>query len=161
MKTDTSNNIISYLAKHEQARPKELSEHLGIGAVALHRQLKKLMGNRAIIRIGNSPRVYYSLAREQNHGITLEHIKSTAAPILKAAGVTRSAVFGSQARLTATPHSDVDILVELPARKTLLDFIELKFQLEAALGQRVDLVTYRGLKPRLQQRILHDQVGIF
>ena len=70
----------------------------------------------------------------------------------------RAAFFGSVARGEATAKSDVDIVVELGANKTLLDFIGLKLDLEETLGRKVDLVTYRSLRPRFRERVLADEV---
>ena len=92
--------------------------------------------------------------------MSLDQIKEKAIPILREAGVTRSSVFGSQARQSAGDDSDIDILIELPRGKTLLDFMDIKFKLEEALGRKVDLVTYKALKPQLRERILQEQVGI-
>lgn len=89
-----------------------------------------------------------------------EKITSTVFPILKRAGVTRSAVFGSFARGTQRNDSDVDIVVEMPRKATLFDFIRLKLALENALEKKVDLVEYDSIKPHLRESILKDQITI-
>ncbi|MBI4094385.1 MAG: nucleotidyltransferase family protein [Candidatus Liptonbacteria bacterium] len=91
---------------------------------------------------------------------TIEELKQKALPILRAAGVTRSAVFGSFARGESGAASDIDILIEVGKEKSLLDLVELKLQLEEALKQKVDLVEYHTLKPRLRERILGEQMPI-
>ncbi|MBI4127789.1 MAG: nucleotidyltransferase family protein [Parcubacteria group bacterium] len=90
----------------------------------------------------------------------IEEIKRKILPILKAAGVTRSSLFGSVARGEASATSDVDILVELPRDKSLLDFVDLKLQLEDTLHTKVDLVEYDTVKPLLKPYILNDQITI-
>jgi len=50
--------------------------------------------------------------------------------------------------------------VELPSGKTLLDFIELKENLEELLCARVDLVTYRSLSHLLRDRVLKEAIPI-
>ena len=81
-------------------------------------------------------------------------------PFLREAGVLKSAIFGSVARDEADSASDVDILVELPEDKTMLDLIDLEEKLESALGKKVDVVTYRSLHHLLRDRILREQVKI-
>jgi uncharacterized protein len=66
------------------------------------------------------------------------------------------AVFGSHARGDARPNSDVDVVVEFePGRTPGLGIIRVADALRPVLGgRRVDLVTRRGLAPRLRDRIL-------
>ena len=90
----------------------------------------------------------------------LDRIKNKAVPILKEAGVTHSALFGSYVRDENVKGSDIDILVDLPKEKGLFDFIELQLKLEDALDKKVDLVEYSTIKPRLRNNILNDQVRI-
>lgn len=90
----------------------------------------------------------------------IEDIKNKAVPILKKAGVTSSAIFGSYARGKNREDSDIDILVELPEDKTLFDFINLQLKLQKALGKKVDLGEYAAIKPRLKNYILNNQIQI-
>lgn len=90
----------------------------------------------------------------------LEEITEKILPILKKAGVIRAAVFGSSTRGEAYPESDLDLLVELPPDKSLLDLADLKLRLEAALGRRVDLLTFEAIHPQLRPHIERDQVPI-
>lgn len=87
----------------------------------------------------------------------LEEIKRKAVPILKEAGVTRSAIFGSYVRGEAKKNSDIDMLVEVPRGTGLFGFVGLKHKLEDVLKKKVDLVTYGALHPRLRERILQEQ----
>lgn len=91
---------------------------------------------------------------------TLRDIKNKVIPILKEAGITRSSLFGSYVRGDHQEESDVDMLVEFPKGKSLFDFVGLQLRLEDALHKKVDLVTFSGLKPRLRERILSEQVPI-
>lgn len=90
----------------------------------------------------------------------LDQIKDKILPILKKAGVTRSSLFGSYVRGEAKTESDIDILVDLPSSVTLFGFVGLKNKLEDALGKKVDLVEYKGIKPRLKSYILGEQIPI-
>lgn len=65
----------------------------------------------------------------------------------------RLALFGSFARGTQIiGKSDIDILVEVEP-SIGLGFVTLAERLEELLGQRVDLVSRRALKPSLWQQI--------
>ncbi len=92
--------------------------------------------------------------------ITIDQIKKKALPILKDAGVTRSALFGSYVRGEEGDDSDIDMLVELPREKSLFEFIHLKLKLEESLKRKVDLVEYIAIKPGLKQYILPSQLQI-
>jgi len=56
--------------------------------------------------------------------------------------------------------SDIDILVELPKEKSLLDFVALKLELEETLGRKVDLVEYSTIHPLLKERVFREQVPV-
>ncbi|HLA80570.1 MAG TPA: nucleotidyltransferase family protein [Thermoleophilia bacterium] len=67
-------------------------------------------------------------------------------------------VFGSVARGEADAQSDIDFLVELEPGRSLLDLGGLQYELESLLGCRVDVVTERGLKTRIRDRVLREAV---
>jgi predicted nucleotidyltransferase len=69
-------------------------------------------------------------------------------------------VFGSVARSEADEQSDIDFLVELEAGRTLFDLGGLQYDLEQLLGCRVDVVTERGLKPRIRERVLREALPL-
>lgn len=91
---------------------------------------------------------------------TIDEIKQKVVPILKEAGIMRSALFGSYVRGEETENSDVDILVEYPKGTSLFDVVDLQDKLEKTLERKVDLVSYKTIKPRLKQYILSEQVPI-
>jgi predicted nucleotidyltransferase len=91
---------------------------------------------------------------------TVAEIREIVLPVLRRHGITRAGIFGSFARGTPAPESDVDILVELDKQLSLLDFIGIKLDLEDVLGRPVDLVEYAAIKPRLRDRILREQVPV-
>jgi len=69
-------------------------------------------------------------------------------------------VFGSVAWNEADEQSDLDFLVELEPGRTLFDLGGLQYDLEHLLGCRVDVVTERGLKPRIRERVLREAVPL-
>lgn len=73
--------------------------------------------------------------------------------------VERLALFGSVANGTQTPGSDVDILVEVPA-SIGLRFVDLAERLESLLGERVDLVSRRAIKPSLWERLEPELIDV-
>ena len=69
------------------------------------------------------------------------------------------AVFGSCARGEERRDSDVDILVDFENPVSIFEFLEVKDYLQTLLGQPVDLVMRRALKPQLRDRILAEAVS--
>ena len=84
-------------------------------------------------------------------------------PELRAAGVRHAAVFGSVARGDAIASSDIDVLVELDpaAHVSLFDLMGIELRLTEIFGRKVDVVSKRGLRPRLDDSILTDAVSAF
>ena len=62
MLTDTRIRIIGYIKTNGQAKVKDLTGHLGLGNVAIHRQLKKLVEAGRLAKVGTPPKVFYVLA---------------------------------------------------------------------------------------------------
>lgn len=68
-------------------------------------------------------------------------------------GASNVRLFGSVARRSETPSSDVDILIDLARDRDFSDFLALAEELEELIGRKVDLVTSRGLSPYLKPLI--------
>jgi uncharacterized protein len=73
-------------------------------------------------------------------------------------GARNVRVFGSVARHEADEQSDIDFLVDMEPGRNLLDMGGLLMDLRELLGQEVDVVTERGLKPRIRDRVLQEAV---
>jgi uncharacterized protein len=69
-------------------------------------------------------------------------------------------VFGSVSRGEAGPESDVDFLVDMDPGRTLLDIGGLLMDLRDALCHEVDVVTERGLKTRIRDRVLKEAIPL-
>ena len=75
-------------------------------------------------------------------------------------GVRSLSLFGSVARDEARPDSDIDVLVEFEGPTTFDGHMGLLVFLEDLLGRHVDVVTAKGLKPRLRPLIDQDLVRV-
>jgi len=89
----------------------------------------------------------------------LDDIKQKARPILKKYGINKAGVFGSTARGEADTN-DIDLLVKIDQKISLLDFIGIQQELEDKLDMKVDLVEYDSPKPALKDDILKEEVPV-
>jgi hypothetical protein len=69
-------------------------------------------------------------------------------------------VFGPVARGEAGQRSDVDFLVDLEPGRSLLDLGGLHLDLERLLNAKVDVVSSRGLRERVRNRVLREAVPL-
>ena len=76
-------------------------------------------------------------------------------------GARNVRVFGSVARGEADEQSDIDLLVEFEPNRSLLDHAGLWVELQELLGVKVDVVSERGLKPRIRQRVLQEAILLY
>ncbi|MHB0979370.1 MAG: nucleotidyltransferase family protein [Thermoleophilia bacterium] len=65
-------------------------------------------------------------------------------------------LFGSVARGEDGPDPDVDFLVRFDVGTALLDQAGLISELEGLLGRKVDVVSERGLKERIRDRVFRE-----
>lgn len=75
-------------------------------------------------------------------------------------GARNVRLFGSVARSEAGEQSDLDFLVELEPGRSLFDLGGLQYELEQLLGCPVDVVTDRGLKARIRDRVLREALPL-
>ena len=74
--------------------------------------------------------------------------------------VKKIGIFGSYVRGEEKKKSDIDILVEFKEPAGLFEFLDLEEYLEKLLGEKVDLVSKKALKPRIGEYILKEVVYI-
>lgn len=74
--------------------------------------------------------------------------------------IARMCLFGSFARDEQTADSDEDLLVEFNGQMGS-KFFDLADELEARLGIKVDLVSFRGIKPGYLQDIKPNLIDVY
>ena len=89
----------------------------------------------------------------------IEEIKRKIIKVLKKYKIARAGIFGSYVRGEQKKGSDIDILIEAP-KGIGFGFVGIQFELENELKKKVDLITYNGLHPLLEKRILSEEVRI-
>lgn len=88
-------------------------------------------------------------------GVTVDEARL--ADVCARYGIARLLVFGSVARGTATPDSDIDVLYELaPGRRLGWEIEQLADELAALFGRPVDLVSLDALRRRLKDIVLSE-----
>ncbi len=91
----------------------------------------------------------------------ISEIRRIIVPILKKNGVVKAGIFGSYARGEATKKSDVDVLIQFKGRKSLLDLVGVKLDIQDKLKKNVDVLTYNSIHPLLKDIILKEEVRIY
>ncbi len=95
-----------------------------------------------------------------NRSEVLEMLLQSKPVLVTRYGVTRLALFGSTARDAARSDSDIDILVAFDGPATSERYFGVQFYLEDRLGQAVDLVTEKALRPELRPYIEKEAVHV-
>ncbi len=90
----------------------------------------------------------------------IRRIRKIIVPVLKRNDVVKAGIFGSFARGEAKKGSDIDILIEFKGRKSLLDLVGVKQDLEEKTRRKVDVVEYSTIHPLLKNQILHEEVKV-
>jgi hypothetical protein len=90
----------------------------------------------------------------------LQKIQNQILPILRQHDVVKAGIFGSFAEGSPRKDSDLDLLIEFSGRKSLLDLVGLKLDLEDLLHRQVDVLTYKSIYPKLRKRILQQEIRI-
>jgi hypothetical protein len=95
--------------------------------------------------------------------MTLDDLRARRDEILRLAeqhGASNVRVFGSVARGDARPDSDVDIVVEFPARKSIFDLVGLWLDITELIGVDVSLLTDEALEGEFKTNVERDAVPL-
>ena len=93
-------------------------------------------------------------------GVTVDEARLAA--VCARYGVARLMIFGSVARGTADPSSDVDVLYELqPGRRLGWEIEDLSDELSELFGRPVDLVSRAALHERLRAAVLAEAQPLY
>ena len=76
--------------------------------------------------------------------------------LVKKYHISRLGIFGSYVRGEQHAASDLDVLIDYDDAPTLLTLIELEYYLSDVMGMKVDLVTTKGIKRQLKERIFNE-----
>ena len=102
--------------------------------------------------------------QNQNPDVNLDRLlKLKREEILQLAakhGAHKVRIFGSVARGEADASSDIDFLVEMEPDRSLFDLGGLLMDLQELLGCKVDVVTEKGLRQRIRERVLSEAVPL-
>ena len=92
----------------------------------------------------------------------LTELKALEKP-LRERGLAALALFGSTAKGTARPDSDIDVLIDVApnVRFSLVDLVSVKDFLEDQLGRTVDVATREGLDPAIRDRVFREARAVF
>jgi predicted nucleotidyltransferase len=75
-------------------------------------------------------------------------------------GARNVRIFGSLARGEAREDSDIDFLVDMEPGRSLFDMGGLLMDLQSLFAQKVDVVTEKGLRPRIRDRVLKEALPL-
>lgn len=89
----------------------------------------------------------------------IEKLKKQITPILHKYGIQKAGIFGSSARKEEN-IGDIDLLVKIDKKISLLEFVGLQQELEDQLNLKVDLVEYDAIKSSLREDILSEEIPV-
>ena len=75
-------------------------------------------------------------------------------------GARNVRLFGSVVRGEERRSSDVDFLVDMEPKRSLMDMAGLALDLETLIGRRVDVFTPESLKERIRAEVLREAVAL-
>jgi len=90
----------------------------------------------------------------------IKKIEKKIIPILKKNKIKKAGIFGSYARGEQKKNSDVDILIKIPEKVSLLGLVKIKMILEQALNKKVDLIEYDYIHPFIKKNALNEEIRI-
>ncbi len=90
----------------------------------------------------------------------LQQLRAHKGVLVERFGITALGLFGSTVRDEARDGSDIDILVQFDGPATSRRYFGVQFYIEDLLGQSVDLVTDKALRPELRRYVEAEAVDV-
>lgn len=113
-----------------------------------------------MLRCNKSSKVIHLLYNHSMPVTILLEKRQEILAIAKKHGARNVRIFGSVARGDARLDSDIDFLVELEPGRSLFDLGGLLYDLQSLLGIEVDVVTEKGLRARMRERVLREAIPL-
>ena len=92
---------------------------------------------------------------------TIDELQTLISPIARRHGVKSVALFGSYSTGTATADSDIDLLIEKGALRSLYQLSGFRLEVEDALHLPVDVVTTESSDQEFVKMISKDKVFLY
>ena len=89
-----------------------------------------------------------------------DRILSVVVRRLKKEGARKISLFGPYARHEEGAKSDIDLLVDFPKEKTLLEIVRIERELSEKTGKKIELVTKNSVNPLLRETIAREMEGL-
>jgi uncharacterized protein len=90
----------------------------------------------------------------------IQNKKDDIKAIAKKHGAFDIRVFGSVARRNFNKNSDIDFLVNFKPETSLIDWCNLRLDLEDLLNTKVDVASEKTLKPRIKNKVLEEAIEL-
>jgi len=157
MKTNTSNKIVDYIREKGQVSAHELVGFLSISPQVVFKQLRKLIDQNQLNKLGNPPKVFYILPSTQNISKDIdinkplkEHITdrerfeksidNLVHQIVREIVPLRIILFGSGSTDNQNPESDIDVLVVVPEGTHRRKTAQLLYRRICGIGSSFDIL---------------------
>jgi predicted nucleotidyltransferase len=145
------------VADFERAARKPIAANLAAIRSALTASGVDLLPGGAVLRDSGAP-----AANDQRLADVIRALQASAEK-LRRLGVRHLSIFGSTARGTARPDSDVDLLIDLDARREidLFDYAGIVGEIQQVIAHPVDVARRDKLKPDVVAEALRDEIRAF
>ena len=80
---------------------------------------------------------------------------------LRKHGAIKIVLFGSYARGEEKKGSDIDLIVNLPRKLSLLDIIGIEQELSEISGKKIDLLTEEAVHPLIKEKIKQEKIILY
>ncbi|HEX3500204.1 MAG TPA: nucleotidyltransferase domain-containing protein [Stellaceae bacterium] len=150
------------IADFERAARQPIAANLAAIRSALADSGVDLLPGGAVLRGAGSDNRAASSGSDRRLAEIMRVLQANA-EALRGVGVQHLSIFGSTARGTARPDSDVDLLVELDADRKidLFDYAGIVGEIQRIVAHPVDVARRDRLKPEIVAEALRDEIRAF